>query len=299
MATIADGKTISETLLNKLKTKIIKLDLKPHLAVVLVGSDAASATYVRKKQEAALQIGVKFSLYKFPESISTKDLISELQKIQTPASPRTRLDPIESEQAASRGGQPLSGIIVQLPLSAAINKQLVLNELDPLLDVDFLSWESLGKLVIGENQLIPPSPGAVLEILNHYKVDLRGKHVVLVGAGDLIGKPLANLLIQMPVTLTVCNKDTKNLPEITREADILITGVGRAELISATMVKKGVVAIDAGVSFKGKKMFGDLNFNEVSKVASLITPTPGGVGPITVAKLLENVVLNEIQKSNV
>jgi len=278
MVSIVDGKNIADRLLNKLKIQIQKQGLQPHLAVVLVGSDPASETYVRKKQEAALGIGVRFSLFKFPQTISTADLIRKVQQIQS---------------------QRLSGIIVQLPLPKAIDKQKVLNELKPEIDVDFLSWESLGKLVIGENQLIPPSPGAILEVLSYHKIPLAGKHVVLVGAGDLIGKPLANLLIQMPVTLTVCSKDTKDLALHVRQADILITGVGKANLISGKMVKKGVVAVDAGVSFQGKKMFGDLNFSEVSKLASLITPTPGGVGPITVAKLLENVVLNEIKNSNV
>jgi len=151
-------------------------------------------------------------------------------------------------------------------------------------------------LVIGENPLVPPTPGAILEILDYHKINIKGKHVVLVGQGDLIGKPLSNLLIQMPVTLTVCGRETKNLAEFTKQADILITGVGKANLIRANMVKKGVVVVDAGVSFKGKKMFGDVDFEEVSRVAKLITPTPGGVGPLTVAKLLENTVKNEISK---
>lgn len=273
---IVDGNAIASQILTRLGKQIQSLGLRPHLAVVLVGSDPASQTYIRKKQEAAESIGVKFSLYKFPETITTDELIAELHQIQS---------------------QSLSGIIVQLPLPATIDKRLALNELDPEIDVDYLSWESLGKLVIGENQLVPPTPGAILEVLNFHKVPLKGKHVVLVGQGELIGKPLANILIQMPVTLTVCGRETKNLSDFTKQADILITGVGKAGLISGSMVKPGVVVVDAGVSFKGKKMFGDVKFEEVSKIASLMTPTPGGVGPITVAKLLENVVLNEIAKS--
>ncbi|MEJ0021593.1 MAG: bifunctional 5,10-methylenetetrahydrofolate dehydrogenase/5,10-methenyltetrahydrofolate cyclohydrolase [Candidatus Doudnabacteria bacterium] len=277
MATIAEGKTIAGKLLKKLKDQIRSLGLHPHLAVVLVGDDRPSETYVRKKQEAALSIGVKFSLYKFPNSISEGKLIAEIKKIQK---------------------QNLSGIIVQLPLPKNLDKKKVLNALDPLIDVDFLTWESLGKLVIAENILTPPSPGAILEILKYYKIDLRGKHIVLVGQGDLIGRPLTNLLIHMPVTLTTCNKDTRNLRKITLIADILISGVGKAKLIKANMIKKGAIVIDAGVSFKGKKMHGDVDFQNVAKTASLITPTPGGVGPITVAKLLENVVANEISKRN-
>ncbi|HTL39452.1 MAG TPA: bifunctional 5,10-methylenetetrahydrofolate dehydrogenase/5,10-methenyltetrahydrofolate cyclohydrolase [Methylomirabilota bacterium] len=275
MAIIVDGNTIASHLLNKLKAQIQTARLRPHLAVVLVGNDPASATYVRKKQEAAQSIGIKFSLYKYPPTIKAEELVTEIQRIQE---------------------QHLSGIIVQLPLPKEINKQKVLNVLDPEIDVDYLSWESLGKLVIGENPLVPPTPGAILEILDYHKINIKGKHVVLVGQGDLIGKPLSNLLIQMPVTLTVCGRETKNLAEFTKQADILITGVGKANLIRANMVKKGVVVVDAGVSFKGKKMFGDVDFEEVSRVAKLITPTPGGVGPLTVAKLLENTVKNEISK---
>ncbi|MBX4186965.1 MAG: bifunctional methylenetetrahydrofolate dehydrogenase/methenyltetrahydrofolate cyclohydrolase [Candidatus Doudnabacteria bacterium] len=269
MATIVNGNLIAETILNKLRSEVKKAGLTPHLAVVLVGEDKPSATYVRKKEEAARSIGIKFSLYKFPATIAETELISQIKKIQQ---------------------QSLSGIIVQLPLPKNLDKKKILNAIDPELDVDFLTWESLGKLVIAENVLVPPSPGAILEILKHHKINLKGKDVVLVGMGDLIGKPLTNLLLHLPVTLTTCNKDTKNLGEVTRSADILITGVGKANLIRGSMVKKGAVVIDAGVTFVDKKMRGDINFPEVAAVASLVTPTPGGVGPITVAKLLENVV---------
>ncbi len=271
MSSIVDGRAIARHILDRLQKKISLSRKAPHLAVVLVGNDEASQTYVRKKQEAAIAIGLKFTLYRFPAQIKTKQLVAELQKIQN---------------------QNLSGIIVQLPLPKGIEKRQVLNAIHPNLDVDFLSWESLGKLVIGENELIPPSPGAILEILKYYRIPLKAQHIVLVGGGDLIGKPFANLLLQLPVTLTVCNKETKNLAAVTRQADILITGTGVAELIKGNMVRNGVIAIDAGVSFKGKKMFGDLKFDEVAQKAALITPTPGGVGPITVAKLLENTVNN-------
>jgi methylenetetrahydrofolate dehydrogenase (NADP+)/methenyltetrahydrofolate cyclohydrolase len=272
---IVDGKQIAQRILLKLKGEAKRLARKPHLAVVLVGSDPASLTYVRKKQEAASTVGIKFSLYRFPQQIKLSTLLVEIKKIQT---------------------QALSGIIVQLPLPSNIDKKKVLNQLNPEIDVDFLSWESLGKLVIGENTLIPPAPAAILEILKYYQVKLLGRHVVLVGSGDLIGKPLANILIQLPVTLTICRKQTKNLASYTRRADILITGAGQSNLIRGQMVKPGAVVIDAGVSFTGKKMHGDVNFGEVAKKASLITPTPGGVGPITVAKLLENTVVSAKSK---
>ncbi|HEV8601412.1 MAG TPA: bifunctional 5,10-methylenetetrahydrofolate dehydrogenase/5,10-methenyltetrahydrofolate cyclohydrolase [Patescibacteria group bacterium] len=275
---IVDGNQIARKILLALKKQIEQLNLKPHLAVILAGSDPASLTYIRKKQEAAQFIGVKFSLYRFPATIKLEELSSEIRTIQA---------------------QPLSGIIVQLPLPDSLPKRQVLNLLNPEIDVDYLSWESLGKLVIGENPLIPPTPGAVLEVLDYYKLDLSGKHIVLVGAGELIGKPLANLLIQMPVTLTVCTKQTKDLAKHTLQADVLVSGVGKYNLIRGNMVKKGAAVIDAGVSFRNKKMHGDVNFEEVKKKASIITPTPGGIGPITVAKLLENTVtIAKQQKSS-
>ncbi len=266
---IVDGKKIASGILERLKRDVERLESKPHLAVVLVGDDPPSLAYVRKKQEAASLVGIQFSLYRFPQSISEPSLVLEIRNIQK---------------------QDLSGIIVQLPLPSNLDKKRILNELNPEIDVDFLSWESLGKLVVGENNLVPPTPGAILEIFRYYKVPLTGAHVVLVGAGDLIGKPLTNIFLHMPLTLTVCRKESKDLGQYTKQADILITGAGKAKLIRADMVKKGAVVIDAGVSFKGKKIFGDVDFGPVSKKASIISPTPGGVGPITVAKLLENVV---------
>jgi methylenetetrahydrofolate dehydrogenase (NADP+)/methenyltetrahydrofolate cyclohydrolase len=274
---IVQGTQIAQKILAQLARRIRTSQLRPHLGVVLVGRDPASQTYVRRKQQAAEAIGVRFSLFQFPAAISTAKLIAQLQRIQA--------DPT------------LSGVIIQLPLPKGLDKARVLNALRADLDVDYLSWESLGKLVVGENPLVPPTPGAILEILRAHKITLTGRHVVLVGRGDLIGKPLANILMQQPLTLTVCNKQTRNLSGLTRQADILITGVGRAELITGAMVKKGAVVIDAGVSFRGKKMYGDVKFREVARVASLITPTPGGVGPVTVAKLLANTVANALKKA--
>jgi methylenetetrahydrofolate dehydrogenase (NADP+)/methenyltetrahydrofolate cyclohydrolase len=272
---IIDGRKIADGILARLKRQVSAMKVKPRLAVILVGDDKASETYVRNKQQAATLVGIKFDLHKFPASISENELIKQIRQIQK---------------------NSLDGIIIQLPLPKKFNKKTVLNELDPNIDVDGLSWVSLGKLVIHDNTLVPPSPGAVLEIIKHSKVDIKGKHIVLVGQGDLIGKPLTNILIHMPVTLTTCNKETKNLPKITKTADILIAGVGKYNLIRGNMVKKGAVVVDAGVSFYKGKMYGDINLEEVAKIAAAVTPTPGGVGPITVAKLLENTVKLAQQK---
>lgn len=275
MAIIVDGKKIAQKIQNRVSADIKQYSLKPVLAVVLVGDDKASLTYVGKKQEAAEAAGIKFLLYKFSGNISTDKLVLEILKIQKAF---------------------LSGIIVQLPLPATIDKKQVLNQLNPAIDVDFLSWVSLGKLMVGDTDILPPAPAAVLEILKEYKVSLKGKHVVIVGQGDLIGKPLTNILVKLPITLTTCNKETKDLVSHTRQADILVTGVGKKDLIRGSMIKKGAVVIDAGTVFYKGRMMGDINLMEVSKKASLVTPTPGGVGPITVAKLLENTVA--IAKAN-
>jgi methylenetetrahydrofolate dehydrogenase (NADP+) / methenyltetrahydrofolate cyclohydrolase len=277
MSTVVSGKDIAAKILDRSRATIGKHNLRPVLAVVLVGQDKASETYVKRKQEAAESIGVRFLLHKFPNTISNQELADEIVRIQK---------------------EELSGLIVQMPLPPSINKQFVLNQLNPEIDVDFLSWNSLGKLVVGENSLVPPAPGAILEILKYHKISLTAKHIVLVGQGDLIGKPLANILMHLPVTVTTCNKETKNLAHFTQQADILITGAGRSNLIRGKMIKPKAVVIDAGVSFKSGKLTGDINFREVAKVASLVTPTPGGVGPVTVAKLLENTVLNALRMRN-
>jgi methylenetetrahydrofolate dehydrogenase (NADP+) / methenyltetrahydrofolate cyclohydrolase len=277
-AVVVSGGKVSEKILLKTRAFLKKHGLKALLAVILVGSDKASLSYVSKKKEAAEKVGIGFRLFHFDKGISNERLVREIQKIQR--------------------HKGISGVIVQLPLPKGLDKKLVLNQLQPDLDVDYLSWESLGKLVIGDNPIVPAAPGAILEILKHYRVDLVGKHIVLVGQGDLIGKPLTNLLIQKPVTLTACNKHTKGLSKITRQADILISGAGIAGLIKGNMVKKGAIVMDAGISFVNGKIKGDVSFKGVSKVASLITPTPGGVGPVTVAKLLENTAVLALKHKN-
>lgn len=275
MATIVNGSKIANQILDKLasQVKILKKKkISPYLGVILVGDDKPSHTYVRKKGEACQKIGVNFILKKYPAKITTEKLINQLKSIQKK--------------------EKLTGLIIQMPLPKQIDTNKVLKYLDPKIDVDCLTEENLGKLISGSYQLEPPTPGAILEVLKYHRVDLVGKRVVLIGAGSLIGRPLANLLMLQRATVTVCNSATNNLKEITKQADILITGVGKYNLVRGTMVKKGAKVVDAGVSFYQGKMYGDINFNEVKNKASLVTPTPGGVGLITVAKLIENVVKN-------
>ncbi len=268
---LANGKKIAEQILRQAKATIVKLRLRPSLAIILVGNNAASLTYIKRKQEAAKRIGIEVSVYKLANTITTSQVIKKIKSLSR---------------------QKLSGLIVQLPLPRKMDTRKILNSIPPELDVDFLTYTSLGQLASAENKLEPPTPSAILEVLKYYKVPIAGKEIVVVGRGWLIGRPLTNLLMKLPVTITVCGKSTKNLASHTRKADILISAVGKRNLIKASMIKKGAVVIDAGFVMYQGKICGDVDVKAVARKAKLVTPTPGGVGPITVAKLLYNVVAN-------
>ena len=277
MATIVDGRKIAAKILENLRRRVQKLKRKgatPMLAVVLVGDDKPSHTYVRQKQKAAEQIGVEFLRCAYPTAIGKDALIAEIKKIQK--------------------RHKLSGLIIQLPVPEKLwpHTREIVNNIDINIDVDCLSHLALGKVLMNASPLVPPTPGAILEILRYYKISLKGKNVCLIGRGDLIGRPLTAILTHEPVALSVHGRATKNLSDFTKTADIIITGVGKKNILTAPMVKKGVVVIDAGITFADKKIGGDVDFAGVAKKAGLITPVPGGVGPITVAKLLENTIIS-------
>ena len=274
---VVNGKQIAETILQSLPDRIVSLKqrgITPALAVVLAGDDQPSRTYVTRKGEVAQQLGVNFFRFNFPENILPDDLLKEIKRIQDE--------------------HTLSGMIIQLPLPESLGKfsHEIINAIDTRLDVDCLTDASLGQIMLGANPLPPPTPAAVLEIFRYHHIEMTGVRVVIVGRGNLIGKPLANLLLNMPVTLTVCGRNTKELSFHTRHADIIITGVGKAALITGDMVQSGVAVIDGGTVFVDGKIQGDVEFASVAPKSALITPVPGGVGPITIAKLLENTVTN-------
>jgi len=274
MGKLIDGKKIAEKILQK-TTKQVKIlqkqGVKPKLAVVLVGEDQPSQTYVRKKAQAAQKCGIDFALYKFPAKISQKKLIAEIEKIQT--------------------DKKLSGLIVQLPLPEPLYTTAVLNAINPAIDVDCLTDTNIGKLIMNTYTLLPPTPDAVLEILKFLKAKIRGKNIVIIGTGALVGKPLSIILNNLGATVIACNKETKNIKDKCLKAEIIITAVGKKKnLLTADMIKKGAIVIDTGILFVNGKMQGDVDFANVKNKAGWITPVPGGVGPITVAKLLENVV---------
>ncbi len=275
MVQVVEGKKIAAGILADLKERTDKLKQQgkePALAVVIVGDDKPSHIYVKKKAEAAELVGIKFFKFSYPSYITAKDLLAEIKKIQTE--------------------KKLTGLIIQLPLPQSLEKDnaQLINSIDPSLDVDCLTDVSLGRALIGRNFLLPPTPAAILHVLDYYQVDLTGKEICIVGRGEIIGKPLVAMLLHLPVTITICGRATRDLASYTKRADIVVSGVGKKNLISGEMIKEGAVVIDAGIFYDNGKICGDIEFESVKSRAALLTPVPGGVGPITVAKLLENVV---------
>lgn len=267
---IFDGKKLSAKILENLKKEIAKADLKLRLAVILVGDNPVSKIYIERKRKAAENIGIGFKLFQFEENIGGEELKREIEMVA--------------------GDKENSGAIIQLPLPPKFSASEFLNLISVEQDVDVLSEKSLGKFYQGTSKILPPIVGGIIELLNEYKIKLKGANVVLVGAGRLVGLPLALQLIREKATVSVLNEFTKDLRFFTKKADILISGAGKPNLIRGDMVKRGAAVVDAGTVTKKGKLLGDVDFKSVSKKASYITPVPGGVGPLTVAFLLHNLV---------
>jgi len=274
MGQLVDGKLIAQKIETEVAVKVADLKkqkITPTLAVILVGDDKPSQTYVRRKGEAAQRLGINFILERPPAETTTEQLLKIVKKIQKTKN--------------------LSGLIVQLPLPKHIDTNAVLNAIDPKFDVDCLTDANIGKMVMNTNVVTPPTPGAVLVILENLKVDLVGKNVTIVGVGPLVGKPLAILLMNERASVTTCNSRTRDTKAKCLAANIIVTGVGKKDILRGDMISPGTIVIDTGVEFVDGKMYGDVNVAEVSQKAAWVTPTPGGVGPITVARLLFNTVL--------
>lgn len=284
-AQLIDGKKISEEIQAELKEEIAALKaggIVPGLAVVLVGEDPASEIYVRNKRKTSAEIGMASFAYDLPKETSEGELLALIDKLN--ADPKVH------------------GILVQSPQPKQIDEQKVLNALDPRKDVDGFHPINKGKLLNGEECFVACTPAGCQELLIRSGHDPAGKHVVVVGRSNIVGKPVAALLMQKAkganATVTVCHSRTSDLPEVTRSADILIAAIGVAEFIKADMVREGVVVIDVGMNRvadssrkSGTRLCGDVDFGPVSKKASAITPVPGGVGPMTIAMLMKNTVL--------
>jgi methylenetetrahydrofolate dehydrogenase (NADP+)/methenyltetrahydrofolate cyclohydrolase len=267
---ILDGKKLSGKILEELKEELKKTVLKLRLAVIQVGENPISSVYIERKGKAAEKIGIGFKLYQIDEKTSPEELKEEIEKIVS-----------ETKN---------SGVIIQLPLPKKFSPEEFLNLIPEEKDVDVLSEKSLGKFYQGTSRIIPPIVAGILGLLRNYKIELKGKNIALVGAGRLVGLPLTLQLLREKATVSVLNEFTKDTAYFTKKADILISGVGKPNLIKGNMVKKGVVVIDAGTTKLKGKLLGDVDFKSVAKKASYIAPVPGGVGPMTVACLLENLV---------
>lgn len=273
MAEIISGKVVSEKLRLELKDSISKFILEsgytPGLAVVLVGDNPASQVYVRNKHKACLEVGINSYEINLPAETTEEKLLSVI-------------DDLNSDHK-------VDGILVQLPLPKHIDEERVINRIDPNKDVDAFSPSNVGKIMIGKYTFLPCTPAGVMELLKHYNIAIEGKNCVVVGRSNIVGKPMAMLLLEKNGTVTICHSRTQNIGEICRSADIIVVAVGRAGFLKADMVKPGAVVIDVGIN-RGTdgKLCGDVAFDEVEKVASYITPVPGGVGPMTITMLLKN-----------
>lgn len=276
MAEIIDGKSIAAQIRAELKDEVAafreQTQITPHLAAVLVGGDPASAVYVRMKQKACDAAGMASSLHTPPAETTTEELLELVKSLN------------EDDK--------VHGILVQLPLPDQIDEKRILDAVDALKDVDAFHPENVGLMVQGRPRFLPCTPHGVQELLRRSGVEVAGSHVVVIGRSEIVGKPMASMLIQKGdaanATVTVCHSRTRNLPEIVRTADIVIAAIGQPEFVTADMLKPGAVVIDVGVNRVGKKLVGDVDFAGASQVASLITPVPGGVGPMTIAMVLKN-----------
>lgn len=267
-----DGAALAAKIESELTEQVHLLDkigIVPGLAVIRVGNDPATQTYVERKEKACARVGIHSRQYHFDSSVSSDELRTLIQKLN------------ESKE--------IHGILLQLPLPESIDPSPLLETITPEKDVDGLSAYHLGKLFHGENDLAPCTPKGIIRLLHEYKIELCGKHAVVIGRSNLMGKPMAAMLLQENATVTVCHSKTPDLATYTKQADILVVATGHANLITPEMVREGAVVIDVGIHHVNGKMCGDVDASTWEK-ASFMTPVPGGVGPLTVAMLLDNTV---------
>lgn len=270
-AKIIDGKAISAAVKEQVRAEIEHDKLNVGLAVVIVGDDPASRVYVNNKKKACELCGIKSFEYALPADCSEEELL-EL------------IDTLNANSA-------VNGILVQLPLPAHMDEKRVIERISPLKDVDAFHESNVGKIMIGNYSFLPCTPAGCMELIHSTGIEVAGKECVVIGRSNIVGKPMAMLLLHENGTVTVCHSKTKNLAEVCRRADILVAAVGRPNFVTADMVKEGAVVIDVGINrLENGKLCGDVKFDEVSEKAGWITPVPGGVGPMTIAMLMRNTV---------
>lgn len=269
-----NGKQIVAELREQISAEVDALNaagIRPGLAVILVGDDAASAVYVRNKARACEQVGIYSEVHRLPAETTQEQLLQWIDKLNN--------------------NKEIHGILVQLPLPKHIDEDAVIDAISPEKDVDCFHPQNVGNLMIGKPSLLPCTPAGVIEILHRTGTEIAGKHAVVVGRSNIVGKPMAMLLLREHATVTVCHSRTPDMEAITRQADILVVGVGRAQMIKASHIKPGAVVIDVGINrLESGQLVGDVDYDDAASVAGKITPVPGCVGPMTITMLLANTV---------
>ena len=269
-AQIIDGKAVALEIEKEVAQSISRLGIHPGLVAVRVGNDPASEIYVRNKAKKARELGLEGTELVFPDTMSEADLLGEIARLNA--------------------DDAVDGILVQLPLPAQIDAKKVIDSIDPAKDVDGFHPINVGMLHLGRPALVPCTPAGVIHLIESTGESIAGKHAVVIGRSDIVGKPVAALLLQRHATVTICHSRTRDLPAVARQADILVAAIGKARFVSADMIRPGAIVIDVGINRVDGKLAGDVDFAAAREVAGWITPVPGGVGPMTIAMLMKNTV---------
>ena len=272
MAEIISGKIISAAVKERIATEVNGLKAKgvtPGLAVIIVGTDPASQVYVGSKERTCIELGMYSEKYELPENTTNEELLALVEKLNN--------------------DDKIHGILCQLPLPKHLDEKAVIDAILPEKDVDAFHVQNVGKIMLGDYDFLPCTPAGIMEMLKYSDIDPQGKHCVVIGRSNIVGKPMAMLMLHANATVTICHSRTQNLKEICREADILVASVGKAKFVTPDMVKDGAVVIDVGINRdENGKLCGDVDYDAVAPKCSAITPVPGGVGPMTIAMLMQN-----------
>ena len=273
MATIIDGKELAKNIREGLKEEVKELknaDINPKLAVIMVGDDKASKVYVKNKSKACEDVGIEYEEYLLPAKTKMEELLKLIEELNN--------------------DETIHGILVQSPLPDGLDANEAFKAISPKKDVDGFNPINVGKLSLNQDCFVSCTPYGIVKMLENYNIPIEGAHAVIIGRSNIVGKPLAKCLLNKNATVTVCHSKTKNLKELTKQADILIAALGKAKFVTADMVKDGAAVIDVGINRTENGLVGDTDFEAISKKASFITPVPGGVGPMTIAMLMNNVI---------
>ena len=274
MPTIIDGKAVAQSVRESVKAQVEELKSKgisTTLAVIIVGDDPASKVYVNNKKKACAEVGIISEEYALPADTTQDELLCLIKMLND------RSD--------------VNGILCQLPVPKHIDESAIINAINPAKDVDAFHRSNVGAIMLGEYNFLPCTPAGIMELIKHYNIDVKGKNCVIIGRSNIVGKPMAMLMLHSDATVTVCHSKTKNLKEVVKSADIVVAAVGRSRFVTADMVKEGAVVIDVGINRdENGKLCGDVDYESVMPLTSYITPVPGGVGPMTIATLMQNTV---------